>query len=195
MADRSVRLDLRAALPVAALGVVILVIIFVELCGREQVKPLAESTPVPLATATPFTPGPTFTPGPSPTMEPAEATATIEAVTGGRDRDVTRVQDLAAVVQALEQYRGEHGDYPSTAGNIQTLCAFTDVDKGCDLSEVLSPLPEDPLGDAGTNGYWYASNGATYILYAQRESEQFDKCPDHPDHLKDFQSLLCAEGP
>jgi hypothetical protein len=195
MAARFVHLDLRAAVPVAALAVVVLVIIFVELCGREDVKPLAQSTPLAVATATPFTPGPTRTPGPSPTMAPEQATATREALVGGSERDLTRVQDLAGLKEALEEYRDEHGGYPNTQGNIQTLCAFTGADKGCELREVLSPLPEDPLGDPSSNGYWYASNGATYTLYAVREAEQFDECPDHPDHLKHAESLLCTTGP
>ncbi len=195
MAGRSVRIDLRAALPVAALGVVVLVIIFVELCGREEVKPLAQSTPVEVATATPFTPGPTSTPGPSPTIAPEQATATMAALTGDADRDVIRLQDLAKIKEALEVYRDEHGGYPNTQGNIQTLCAFIGADEGCALKEVLDPLPEDPLGDPGTNGYWYASNGATYTLYAVREAEQLEECPEHPDHLKDFPSIMCAQGP
>jgi hypothetical protein len=195
MANRSVRLDLRAVLPVVALGVVVLVIIFVELCGREDIEPLAQSTPVALASATPFTPGPTFTPGPSPTIEPAQATATREALVGGAERDVTRVQDLATIKEALEEYRDENGSFPDTQGNIQTLCAFTGADKGCDLEEVLSPLPEDPLGDPAANGYWYASTATRYTLYAQRESEQFDACHEHPAHLKSVDSILCAEGP
>jgi hypothetical protein len=202
MAGPSVRLDLRAALPIAALGVVVLVIIFVELCGREDVSPVGESTPfVELATATPITPGPTatpgptFTPGPSPTAAPVTATATREAPIGGGERDIARVQDLADLQEALEQYREEHGSYPDSGGNIQTLCAFTEFDAGCELEEVLSPLPQDPLGDQVNNGYWYTSIGSRFAVFAQRESEQFEECSEHPDFLRDFDSLLCVQGP
>ncbi len=199
MADTPVRLDLRAVLAIAALAVVVLVIIFVELCGREDVEDLfARSTPVSLPTATigpTFTPGPSPTIGPSPTPGPAQATAAQEAAAGAEGRDTTRVTDLAAIQEALEQYREEHGNYPDTSGNIQTLCAFVDFDAGCALDEVISPVPQDPLGDPVTNGYFYSSAGTEYILYAARESELFSECSEHPDHLGQLDSLLCVEGP
>ena len=187
MAGPTVRLDLRAVLPVAALVAVVLVIIFVELCGREELGPMAQGPS--RATATPISPGP------SPTPAPAAATATQEALLAGAERDLTRRQDLAAIQQALERYRQERGRYPDTGGNIQTLCAFADVDAGCDLEETLSPLPQDPLGNPGTNGYWYAATGARYTIYARRESERLPACPEHPDHLREIASLLCVQGP
>ena len=194
MASPSVRVDLRAVIPAAALVVVVLVIIFVELCGREDVEPLVGvPTVVPGETATL---GPTFTPGPSPTAGPEEPTATEEAPSGGKEeRDNVRMEDLAALQTALEQYREEKGAYPSTDGNVQTLCAFLDADAGCDLEEVLSPLPQDPLGDPARNGYWYVATGRRYTIYAQRESDRFPECDEHPDHLKNFDSLLCVQGP
>ncbi len=193
MAGPSVRVDLRAVLPVTALGVVVLVIIFVELCGREDVAPLDGSTAV--VQQETATPGPTFTPGPSPTAGPSPTGAPVEVVTGGEDRDTARVQDLADLQEALEQYREENGAYPDTDGNVQTLCAFLDADAGCELEQVLSSLPSDPLGDPGSNGYWYASTGQRYVLFAQRESELFPACDEHPEHLRDFDSVLCAQGP
>lgn len=189
----TIRIDLRAALPAAALGLVVLVIIFVELCGREDVQPLASSTP--FVEGPTATPAPTFTPGPSPTPVPGAATATQEASLAGSDRDEIRVRDLSAIQQALEQYRQEHDSYPDTGGGIQSLCAFREFDVGCELEEVLSPLPEDPLGNPGLNGYWYKSEASSYVLYAQRESELFPPCDEHPEHLEDFDSVLCVRGP
>ena len=193
MPNTSVNLDLRAVLAIAALGIVVLAIIFVELCGREDVEDLfVQSTPVPRETATM---GPTITPGPSPTTAPAEATAAREITTGAETRDTTRATDLVALQDALALYREENGTYPDTAGNIQTLCAFTEADIGCALREVLDPLPEDPLGDSVSNGYFYAANNTSFTLYALRESDLFPECAQHPDHLQNLDSLICVEGP
>ena len=187
------RVDLRTVLPIAALGVVVLVIIFVELCGREDPADLfVQSTPERLETATT---GPTFTPGPSPTPGPAEATAARDATTGTESRDTARVNDLAAIQAALEEFAEDSGSYPSTGGNIQTLCGFVEFDAGCELRAVLDPLPQDPLGDPVNNGYFYRSDGSQYTLYAIRESELFPECREHPDHLGELDSLLCAQGP
>lgn len=192
-AGPSVRVDLRAALPVVALAIVVLAIIVVELCGRDDVvAPAAQPTAGPTATA-----GPTFTPGPSPTPGPATETPTGEAPPPGdpEQRDAVRAQDLAAIQQALEQFRSDQGEYPNTNGNIQTLCVFTDSDAGCDLRDVLDPLPQDPLGDPANNGYFYASDGETYTLYATREGDQLAECSEHPDHLGRIESLYCVRGP
>ncbi len=193
MAGPSVRLDLRVLLPVAALGVVVLVIIAVELCGREDVQPLAGSPPVAL---TPVTSGPTFTPGPSPTRGPPTPTATGAApLGGGEGRDAKRQQDLAAIQAALEKFHQDKGEYPNTNGNIQSLCVFRDADAGCGLEKFLNPIPEDPLGDPAKNGYFYGSTGSEYTLYATREGNQLPECADHPDFLEKTKSLYCVQGP
>jgi hypothetical protein len=184
------RVDPRAILPAAVLGLVVLVIIFVQLCGREHVQPLGDVTPLARATL-----ASTFTPGPPPTVGPIEATATQAAQLGGDARDQTRQQDLTALQQALEQYRLDHNGYPDTKGNIQTLCVFQQFDLGCKLEDLLNPLPIDPLDDASTNGYWYVSDGATYGLYAQRESDLVPECSDHPPFLDAFKSLMCLRSP
>ena len=195
MAEPStVRLDLRAVLPIAALGIVVLAIIFIELCGREDVAQLAQ-TPLPsIENPTPLPPVPTATAGPSPTTGPPTLTPTPSP--GGGERDLTRLQDLATIAEALEEYRDENGDYPDNDGNVQSLCVFPDSDVGCELDDVLSSIPSDPLGEPiPENGYWYASDGDTFTVYAQRESEQFEECAEHPDHLQNIDSLLCVQGP
>ncbi len=188
----TVRIDLRTIVPIAAFAAIVLAIIFIELCGREDVKPLTMS-PSPVDTATPLTPVPSDTPGPSPTEAPPTETPPPEP--GGEERDVTRFEQLAALQQALEEFRDQEGEFPDTGGQIQSLCGFIDVDAGCALIDVIDPIPEDPLGNPGTNGYWYRSDGSTYTLWAQREAERFDECEEHPDHLADFESLMCVTGP
>ena len=132
------------------------------------------------------------TPGPSvtPVVRP-----TATAGPGAEQRDAVRQQDLAAVQEALEEYRQENGSYPDTGGGVQSLCAFTDLDAGCALRDILAALPQDPLGSGPNDGYWYSSTGAEFTLYARRESAQFPECPEHPSHLAEFDSLLCAQGP
>ena len=191
----SVRLDPKAALVIGALALIILIIIFIELCGRDDIDSLAqENTQQPgLATATL---GPTFTPGPSPTVGPAAPTQSPTPLVGGQERDATRVVDLQSLQAALDLYAADNGEFPSNEGTLQTLCVFTEFDVGCELLEVVDELPQDPLGDASTNGYWYASDGTTYELYAQRESSAFPVCVlALPDFLQDFDSVICVLGP
>ncbi len=199
MDESTVRIDPRIALPIVLLGVVVLAIMFVELCGREDVSSLVQEPPsadVPTATLGPtFTPAPTFTPGPSPTSTPVVPTATPAPLPGGQDCDIVRVQDLRTVQAALEEVRDDTGSYPDTEGTIQTLCVFTEFDRGCELLDVLEEIPIDPLGEASVNGYWYVSDGDSYTLYSQREGGSFPECIDHPEFLEDVSSLLCFEGP
>lgn len=196
MTESTVRLDLRAVVAIGALGAVVLAIIFVQLCGAEDVPTLAEGpTPMPRDTSTPATPGATADPGTSPTPGPATATVELQVSSEGEERDFLRQGALMLLGQALEEYEQENGHYPDTDGNIQTLCAFREIDVACDLDEILSPLPEDPLGDASGNGYWYASDGSSFAVYAQRESQRFDACEEHPEHLQEFDSVFCVKGP
>ena len=188
---RTVQIDLRALLPIVVLGVVVLTIIVTELCGREDVSaPDVRAPSGPTATV-----GPTIPPGPTATEGPEQETATAEVVAGGEGRDQTRQTDLADIQEALERYFANEDEYPNTDNNIQTLCVFEDVDIGCALKDVLDPIPQDPLGDAATNGYFYQSDGDAYTLYAIRESELLPACDEQPQHLAAFDSILCLRGP
>ena len=141
----TIQIDLRWILPIGALAAIIFAIIFLELCGREDVDE-AVTAPDPVDTATAQTPIATDTPGPSAT--PGGATATGVSEAGGDQRDATRQQDLAAIASALAQYQTDNGSFPNSNGDVQSLCAF-EVDAGCELQDVLDPIPADPLGDPG----------------------------------------------
>ena len=194
MDDSKVKLDLRAVLPIAALTIVVLVIIFVQICGSEDVV-APEVVTTPADTPTAGAPGDTATPGPSPTEEPGAPTDTPEPGGGEEERDATRQDDLTSLAFGLEAYRQENDAYPTTDGNVQSLCVFPG-DAACALEDILGDLPNDPLGEpASENGYWYASDGATYTVWAQRETDTVPECPDHPSHLERFDSVLCAQGP
>ncbi len=194
MAGGAVRLDPKAVLAIGALAIIILIIIFIELCGRDDIDSLVQQQEQQPGLAT-ATLGPTFTPGPSPTVGPTVPTQSPTPMAGGRDRDTERVVDLQSLQAALVVYFDDHNEFPSNEGTIQTLCVFPEFDIGCELLDVLNQLPSDPLGDASINGYWYQSDGSTYTLYSQRETGAFPDCIDHPEFLKDFESLLCFSGP
>ncbi|MCI0855321.1 MAG: glycosyltransferase family 39 protein [Chloroflexi bacterium] len=111
-----------------------------------------------------------------------------------RDRDTVRVASLTVVGRALQQYQDEAGTFPSTSVEIQTLCAAPS-DAACALEQGGGKMPVDPFGDGQKNGYWYSSDGSTYTLYAQRETSAFPECIDHPESLREIESLLCVSGP
>ncbi len=131
---------------------------------------------------------PVLSPVPSSTPTPEGPRA------GGGERDAIRTQDLEAISVVMETYQEQEGSYPYTGDGVQTLCVFQELDVGCALLDV-APLPEDPLGDAGANGYFYTSGGERYLVFAQRESEAFPACEEHPEFLRHFESLLCVQGP
>ncbi len=113
------------------------------------------------------------------------------------DRDVIRRQDLKVIQSALEQYAEQTGAYPTTKGQVQTLCVYRTLDAGCALQTILPTLPTDPLGSPGSNGYWYTSDGASYVLIAKQEEMEVEdsQCPENLSHLGQAESLYCLRGP
>jgi len=112
----------------------------------------------------------------------------------GAQRDQTRTQDLAGIQQAIDAYVADGGTLPSTNNDPQTICAFPDLDAGC-VFDLGDELAHDPLGDASLNGYFWRSDGATYTLYAIRETDSFPACEGLPEFFDRFDSVLCVEGP
>ncbi len=128
---------------------------------------------------------------PKPTPVSPEVAEQAEATS----RDVIRIQDLATIRQALEGYRDAEGNYPDTGGLGQTLCAYVELDIGCALRDILGTIPRDPEGGPDNDGYWYASDGSAYTLYALRETDSFLACREHPEFLDRYESLHCIHGP
>lgn len=98
------------------------------------------------------TPTPTLAP---PTPEPAEIAR----------RDAQRRADLATIAAGLQRYYRRHGAYPVALG-VQSFCVYRGLDAGCNVAEVLDPIPQDP---SGASPYWYLSDGATFTLFAVTE--------------------------
>jgi 4-amino-4-deoxy-L-arabinose transferase-like glycosyltransferase len=127
-------------------------------------------------------------------QEPIESD---EILVDAAARDRQRRADLDDLAAALAEYARRSGQYPDTGGSIQTLCAYEDLDAGCQLREVLDPLPVDPLGESTRHSYWYSSNGRSFTLYAGLESPPSDEdlCPAELEHLGGVEYLYCLRGP
>jgi hypothetical protein len=114
------------------------------------------------------------------------------------ERDQRRRNDLLILLDALGKHRAAQGSYPTTSGNVQTLCAYQDFDVGCDLAQYTGgEVPLDPLDDPVGAGYWYSSDGQTGRLYASLEvdvpAEQ--QCRTEDVELKKKFNLICVEFP
>lgn len=133
----------------------------------------AESPPGRVATSTTL-------PRPTPT-------ATVDGAT----LDFARALDLLAVRQALAAYSGEHGNVPSSGGEVVTLCAHTD-DVGCALSDFNETLAFND----GTSPYWYVSDGATYTLVAKASTDQpsGQSCPSALPAALSGGPVMCMTG-
>jgi hypothetical protein len=188
----------QAASLIAALAAVLVAIVATDVATGGHT-----ASPPPLGTAYPTSeavvgPRPTRTPRP-PTLTPHPLTPTVTPTPrpGADERDVQRRQDLEQVRAALEEYHKKEGSYPSTGGNMQTLCAYEKLDVGCKLKKVLDPLPAtDPLGDPLLNGYWYTSDGKSFAVYALQETPPPPDVPQcqKPDALKEIPRVYCVSS-
>ena len=114
-----------------------------------------------------------------------------------RARMAGAVPDLLLLVEAAGRLKQQDGSLPTTNGNVQTLCAYEDLDQGCALKDVLSPLPLDPLGSPVQNGYWYSSSGQKAKFYASLEVEipEDQRCATEDAELKKRAYVICVETP
>jgi hypothetical protein len=122
----------------APLGVLIVVILIASLLGRGDSHAQSQAP-----AGQPHATGP---------VDPTPDTAAIDA---RRMSDLTRGRD------ALEDYLGRYGSFPNTRNTLTTLCAQPS-DAGCELKNVSHDLSFSD-GDAV---YWYASDGARFVLIA-----------------------------
>jgi hypothetical protein len=127
-----------------------------------------------------------------PTHTPAEATALAGLPTDVRSRDEKRLSDLSAIQAALKAYASKKGGYPSTGGAIQTACVYEKLDKACAVkSEDPNLSFVDPRGQ--NFGYFYASDGKAYALYALLEGDNSasDPCTGDISLFKEPSKLFC----
>jgi hypothetical protein len=112
--------------------------------------------------------------------------------------DAERRRELQAITEALAEYHRDHGSYPSTANNVQTACNYP-IDKLCELVPDLGKDGFlDPRGSPDRFGYWYKSDGSSFILFASMESEvdAANSCPEER-HLREerVQNVFCLRNP
>jgi hypothetical protein len=181
-------------LPVAALAAALAAVLAFDLRTSGQAEPPklvgalgspVRGTIVPL-TATPVGARPAVTPRPTVGGSVAGTPAT---------RDVTRRNNLLIALDGFHTLKERSGSFPTTNGNIQTLCAYKEVDQGCKLAQVLpAGVPMDPLGDPLQNGFWYQSDGTYVKLYASLEQPvpPDQQCPTDNVDLKKKQNLICV---
>jgi hypothetical protein len=113
------------------------------------------------------------------------------------ERDADRRGDLLQLAGAADDLRADEGSYPTTGGNVQTLCAYEELDQGCVFASFLSPLPMDPLGDPVKNGYWYSSDGETARFYASIEvaGTEAERCDTDDAELGKKNFVICIQAP
>ncbi len=130
-------------------------------------------------------------PGEPATQEPEEELTAAE-------RDQIRRLHLEQIRAALEEYAAMRGGYPDTGGLLQTLCVYRELDQGCALESILPQVPIDPLGKPARDGYWYVSDGSTFVLIAQKETgtKENENCPDFVASLDIAEGapLYCVQG-
>jgi hypothetical protein len=183
---------------VAAIVLAILITDMVAGGDTEPAEPLGESVETAARTRVAFVP----TLAPLETPPPAViATRAPSSEADALTRDAQRLQELALLQAALAEYHDRFDEYPDNEGGIQTLCAYRELDKGCDLRKVLDEdeeyILEDPLGEALDNGYWYSSDGETYTIWMLREGPAKPSepvCAEVVPHLRDVGSLFCLTG-
>ncbi|MGB2695731.1 MAG: hypothetical protein WBD55_11185, partial [Dehalococcoidia bacterium] len=111
---------------------------------------------------------------------------------GSGKRDEQRLRDLTIVADALDLYYLRHERYPVAVG-LQSLCRYEDLDAGCQLGEVIDPIPQDP---SPQGLYWYQSDGATFTLFVALDSvPPTSDCPDSlPRAVQHSENLYCLPG-
>lgn len=192
------KLQWTVILPVALVALAVLAVLILDVAkggeaGTEEYLGEAKNQRFPYE-------APTSTPvGPRPTPRPTTAGPGVPTTAAGDPdaRDGERRTDLLALAGAAGELRERGGSYPTTGGNVQTLCAYEQLDKGCAFRDVLSPLPLDPLGDPVKNGYWYSSDGETVRFYASLEVEGPDdqRCETSDVELGKKNYIICIEVP
>jgi len=126
-------------------------------------------------------------------ISPPEATP---APPGAAERDAERRSELARLAAALADYKAENGSYPSTSSNVQSACVYEENDVLCRFKAQLGKETfVDPFGDPFEYGYWYASDGNSFTLYALLEAAPGpgETCEGAGD-LADKTNLYCVKG-
>jgi len=196
-------LKIRMIAAIAAIAAVVITIVVTDLTtgGAHEPKPESQAalgTRVAAATPFPRTPIPTTLPLPTNTPVSTVGPTTVPGPVA-EARDKTRKDDLERMAAALEKYYDKKKEYPNTGANLQTVCTYQEIDAYCKMKDFIDPIPADPRGDPGANGYWYNSDGKSYTLIAEMElpaNATPQSCPESiVKNLKQVKTnLYCISG-
>ena len=135
-------------------------------------------------TATPFGFAPTRVPRPT----------VVGQVTGDpAARDGKRRGDLLLLLDAAGRVKARDGSYPSTTGNVQTLCTYKEIDAGCKIQAVAGG---DAIVDPLKIGYWYSSDGRSATFYASLEgtAPNDPECAAKDAELQKHDNVICVKA-
>lgn len=138
--------------------------------------------------------GPTATPfGFAPTPRP-RPTIVGQATGDPVARDGKRRSDLLLLLDAASKAKSRDGSYPSTNGNVQSLCTYKDIDQGCKIQALAGG---DAIGDPLKIGYWYSSDGQSAKFYASLEGAvpNDQQCVTNDAELKKHDNVICIKTP
>jgi hypothetical protein len=187
------RIKWNIVVPIAVFALAMLGIVWLGLAssGEAEPPPLMGEVGTPVrGTFVPPTPTPT---GARPTP-PARPTVGPQVPGTPAERDAQRREDYLVIVSALQQFKTDNGEFPSTDGQIQTLCVYVDLDEGCALIEYVDPVPRDPLSSVENAGYWYSSDGAVARVYVSFEEDIPDeRCDTDYVDFQELPNLICPE--
>lgn len=110
------------------------------------------------------------------------------------DRDRRRLEDIEDIAGALYVVRQDEGAFPSTQDKVQTACRYEETDVLCRLKQAGIDVFEDPRGDSELYGYWYASDGQSFTLYAAFENPVPPSKQCSVAHLSKHADLYCLKS-
>ena len=138
--------------------------------------------------------GPTATPfGFAPTPRP-RPTIAGQATGDPAARDEKRRGDLLLLLGAAGTAKASDGSYPSTNGNVQSLCTYKEIDRGCKIQALAGG---EAISDPLKIGYWYSSDGQSAKFYASLEGAvpKDQQCVTNDAELKKHDNVICVKTP
>ncbi|MBU0975099.1 type II secretion system GspH family protein [Patescibacteria group bacterium] len=116
-----------------------------------------------------------------------------------KSRDSHRKSSLSGIATALEVYYNDYGGYPtgSASGDIEgcgvggvVACSYGSIWQDDNGTTYMVQIPED----AGSNLFFYDSNGTSYIIYARLENVHDKAVPQSGGAPGVYSAVLAGLG-